>query len=75
MSALKVLQSFPSQRKYLLSTLGVVEPSNSRMMFFYPTEDKNHLPHHVTFQIVVVYTTKSLKRNIFNTVVDEGSST
>jgi hypothetical protein len=75
MSTLEVLQSFPSQRKALLSSLGVVETANSGMIVFYPTNYKPHLPHHVTFQIVVVYATKSLTQNIFHTVVDEGAST
>jgi hypothetical protein len=65
MSALEVLQSFPSQRKALLSSLGVVETTNSGMIFFYPTDYKPCLPHHVTFQIVVVYAMKSLTQNIF----------
>jgi hypothetical protein len=34
MSALEVLQSFPSQRKVLLSALGAVETTNSGMIFF-----------------------------------------
>jgi hypothetical protein len=75
MSTLEVLQSFPSQRKALLSALGVVETTNLGMIFFYPTDHKPHIPHHVAFQIVVVYATKSLTQNIFRMVVDEGAST
>jgi hypothetical protein len=75
MSALEVLQSFPSQRKALLSSLGAVETTNSGMIVFYPTDYKPCLPHHVAFQIVVVYATKSLTWNIFRMVVDEGAST
>jgi hypothetical protein len=75
MSSLEVLQSFPSQRKALLSSLGVVEPANSGSIIFYPSNVKPHFPYHVTFQIVVVYAMKSLTQNIFRTVVDEGAST
>jgi hypothetical protein len=39
------------------------------------TELKHCLPYHVVFQIVVAYTTKTFTRNIFRTVVDEGTST
>jgi hypothetical protein len=45
------------------------------MIIFYPTDHKNHFPHHVSFHIVVVYTMKSLTHNIFRTMVDEGAST
>jgi hypothetical protein len=68
MSALEVIQSFPSQRKALLSALG-------SMIILDPTELKPHLPYHVAFHIVVAYTTKYFTRNIFCTMVDEGSST
>jgi hypothetical protein len=49
MSDLEVLQSFPSHRKAMLSTLGVVDPSNLWMIIFYLTDPKPCLPHHVTF--------------------------
>jgi hypothetical protein len=49
MSALEFLQSFPSQRKVLLSSLGVSETTNSRNIVFDPTNYKPHLPHHITF--------------------------
>jgi hypothetical protein len=65
MSSLEVLQSFPSQRKALLSSLGVVEPTNSGAIIFYPSDHKPHFPYHVAFQIVVVYAMKSLTQNIF----------
>jgi hypothetical protein len=60
MSSLEVLHSFPSQRKALLSALGVVEPANSGTIVFDPTDHKPHFPYHVTFHMVVVYATKSL---------------
>jgi hypothetical protein len=58
MSALEVLQSFPSQRKALLSALGATKTTNSGMIIFDPTDYKPRLPHHVAFQIVVVYAMK-----------------
>jgi hypothetical protein len=39
------------------------------------TELKPRLPYHIMFQTVVDYNTKSLTRNIFCMVVDEGAST
>jgi hypothetical protein len=58
MSALEVLQSFPSQRKTLLFALGSTNTCNSRAIVFYPTNLKPRLPYHIMFQIVVAYTTK-----------------
>jgi hypothetical protein len=49
MSTMEVLQSFPSQRKEFLSSLGVVDIANMGMICFYPTDNKPHLPHHVNF--------------------------
>jgi hypothetical protein len=66
MSTMEVLQSCPSQRKALLSSLGATEITNSRMIVFEPTNYKTCLPYHITFQIVVVYATKSLTWNIFS---------
>jgi hypothetical protein len=58
MSSLEVLQSFPSQRKSLLSALGSTETCNLGAIIFYPTDLKPRLPYHVVFQIVVAYTMK-----------------
>jgi hypothetical protein len=58
MSALEVLQSFPSQRKALLSTLGSAETCNPGAIILDPTDLKPHLPYHIVFQIVVAYTMK-----------------
>jgi hypothetical protein len=49
MSSLEVLHSFPSQRKMLLSILGVVESANSRSIIFNPSDHEPCLSHHVTF--------------------------
>jgi hypothetical protein len=73
MSSLEVLQSFPSQRKSLLSALGSTKTCNLGEIIFYPTNLKPHLPYHIVFQIVVAYTMKYFTRNIFRTVVDKGA--
>jgi hypothetical protein len=65
MSALEVLQSFPSQRKALLSTLGSAETCNLGAIILDPTDLKPRLPYHVVFQIVVAYTMKYFTWNIF----------
>jgi hypothetical protein len=75
MSALEVLQSFPSQRKALLATLGSAETCNLGTIMLDTTDLKPRLPYHVVFQIVVAYTMKNFTWNIFRTVVDEGAST
>jgi len=59
----------------MLSSLGAIETSNPRAIVFDPTNLKPHLPYHIEFHIAVAYTTKSFTRNIFCTVVDEGTST
>jgi hypothetical protein len=75
MSALEVLQSFPSQRKALLTALGSTETCNPGTIMLDTTDLKPRLPYHVAFQIVVAHPTKTFTRNIFRTVVDEGAST
>jgi hypothetical protein len=49
MSALEVLQSFPSQRKALLSSLGSAKTCNPKMIMLDTTDLKPHLPYHVVF--------------------------
>jgi hypothetical protein len=75
MSALEVLQSCPSQRKALLTSLGSTKTCNSSTIMLDTTDLKTRLPYHVAFQIVVAYPTKTFTRNIFHTVVDEGALT
>jgi hypothetical protein len=75
MSALEVLQSFPAQRKALLTSLGSTETCNPGTIMLDTTDLKPRLPYHVAFQIVVAHPTKTFTRNIFRTVVDEGAST
>jgi hypothetical protein len=75
MYALEVLQSCPSQRKALLTTLGSTKTCNPGTIMLDTTDLKPRLPYHVAFQIVVAYPTKIFTRNIFRTVVDEGALT
>jgi hypothetical protein len=75
MSSLEVLQSFPSQRKALLASLGSAETCNLGTIMLDTTNLKPRLPYHDVFQIVVAYTTKYFTRIFFCTVVDEGTST
>jgi hypothetical protein len=71
MSALEVLQSFPSQHAALLSSIGAIDSSSQLVMKFDATEVRPHLPYHVAFQIGVVCNNILVKR----TIVDEGAST
>jgi hypothetical protein len=49
MSALEVLQSFPAQRKALLTALGSIETCNLGTIMLDTTDLKPRLPYHVTF--------------------------
>jgi hypothetical protein len=75
MSTLEVLQSYPSQRKALLTTLGSTETCNPGTIMLDTTDLKPRPPYHIAFYIVVAYPMKIFTRNIFCTVVDEGAST
>jgi hypothetical protein len=71
MSALEVLQTCPSQRNSLLSTLGSLDPCGSKVIKFDVTDVKPCLPYHVAFQIHVDYSKYSIK----HIVIDEGVAT
>jgi hypothetical protein len=60
MSSLEVLQSFPAQRKALLTALGSTETCNLGTIMLDTTYLKPHLPYHVAFQIVVAHPQKLL---------------
>ena len=71
MSMLEVLQTYPSQRKSFISTLGVVNTTDTELITFDSDNGKPCLPAQVAFQIPV---------NIWNTtvyrcIIDEGAST
>jgi hypothetical protein len=53
MSALEVLQTCPTQRNSLLSALGALDSSGSKVIKFDVADVKPRLPYHVAFQIHV----------------------
>lgn len=71
MSTLEVIPSFPSQWSALLSTIAAIDSSSSQVIMFETSNVKPQLPYHITFQIHVVYNTKT----IFRMIMDEGAST
>jgi hypothetical protein len=71
MSTLEVLQTCPSKRNALLSTLGFLYPSGSKVIKFDVTDVKPRFPYHVEFQMHVGYSKFTIKC----AVVDEGTST
>ena len=52
MSTLEVLQSFPTQHKKLLTTLGALDPDNTNLIHFNVENYKSRLPHKISFQII-----------------------
>ena len=71
MSTLEVLQSCPTQRKNLLTTLGSLDLDNTNLIHFNIENHKSRLPHKLAFQII----TKVVGKKVFQTVLDEGAST
>jgi hypothetical protein len=71
MSALEVLQTCPTQRNALLSALGALDSSGSKVIKFDVTDVQPHLPYHVAFQIHV----ECMNITIKHIVIDEGAST
>ena len=71
MSTLEVLQSFPTQRKNLLTALGVVDPDNTNLFHFNVENYKPRLLHKLAFQIIM----KVVGKKVFRMVLDEGAST
>ena len=71
MSTLEVLQSCPTQRKNVLTKLENLEPDNTNLIHFNVDNYKSRIPHKLAFQII----TKVVRKNVFRTVLDEGSST
>jgi hypothetical protein len=53
MSAIEVLQSIPMQRKYLLSIIGGVDPSNLSFITFDFDQVTHRIFHRVTLRIKV----------------------
>jgi hypothetical protein len=71
MSALKVLQSCPTQRKELLKAIGGIDPTDTNLIIFYLEDHIPRLLPQLSFQIQVVFSDK----NICRIVIDEGAST
>jgi hypothetical protein len=71
MSALKVLQSCPTQWKELLKAIGGIDPTDTNLIIFDLEDHIPRLPPQSEFQIQVVVE----KKNIYRTVIDEGAST
>lgn len=71
MSALEVLQTFPTQRKCLISTLGTIYLANSHLLVFDLDKDIPQLASIVSFHILVLVQ----KINIHHCIFNEGAST
>jgi hypothetical protein len=71
MSALKVLQHYPSQRRMLLAAIGAVDPESSNHIMFNLDNYTSRLSHQPAFQVDVVVHNKKIHR----TILDEGAST
>jgi hypothetical protein len=71
MSVLEVLQTCPTQRKSLLSTLGVVDPADTRLITFDLDSCEPRLPALVAIQIPV----KIQNITVHRCIIDEGAST
>jgi hypothetical protein len=71
MSALKVLQSCPIQRKALLKSIGGIDPMDTNLIIFDLEDHTPSLPPQLAFQIQFVLSSK----NICRIVIDEGAST
>jgi hypothetical protein len=71
MSVLEVLQTCPSQWKSFLSTLGAVDPADTRLITFDLDSREPRLPTLVAFQIPV----KIWNITVHRCIIDEGAST
>ena len=71
MSTLEVLQSFPTQRKNLLTALGAVDPDNTNLLHFNFLNYKPILLHKLAFQIIM----RVVGKRFFQTVLDEEALT
>lgn len=68
MSALEVLQIFPTQSKKILSSIDGVDPSCSNIMSFNPCFWKPYLPHHLAFHVMV----HVFRQRVHRKILDEG---
>jgi hypothetical protein len=71
MSVLEVLQTCPTQRKSLLSAMGVVDPADTQLITFDLDSYKPRLPAAVAIQIPI----KIRNITVHRCIIDEGAST
>jgi hypothetical protein len=71
MLVLEVLQTCPTQNKSFLSTLGAVDPADTRLITFDIDCGEPRLPSLVSFQISV----KIWNITVHRCIIDEGAST
>jgi hypothetical protein len=71
MSALEILQHYPSQRRTLLAAIGVVDPESSNHIIFNLDNYTYRLSHQLAFHVDVVVHNQQIHR----TILDEGAST
>jgi hypothetical protein len=71
MSALEVLQHYPSQRRMLLVAIGSFDPESSNNLTFNLDDHQPRLSHQLAFQIDVVVHNQQIHR----TILDEGAYT
>jgi hypothetical protein len=71
MSVLEVLQTCPTQRRSLLSTLGAVDPVDTQLITFDLDNGEPRLPTIVSFQILV----KIQNIIVHHYIIDEDAST
>ena len=71
MSALEVLQNFPSQKRALFLTIGGIDPTDSNHVVFNHTGYVPQLPAELAFSIQV----NVLNHLVHHTIIDEEAST
>jgi len=71
MLMLEILQTYPTQWKSLLSSLGAVDPTDTRLITFDLDCGELHLSSLVAFQMIV----NIQKITVHQGIIDEGSST
>jgi len=66
MSALEVLQSYPSQWKYFLSAIGGINPTYSNLICFNLENNVLRLPHQINFLIQVIINENTIHHTVIN---------
>ena len=66
---LEVLQTCPTQRKNLLTSLGALDPENKNIITFKLDDFKTRISHQLAFQL----STKAIGNTIHHFVLDEGA--